>query len=193
LNPVVAPHGCPWPGGAVQAPALTSGSGVTHEYGDTQSSAVEQAAPAGSSGLQTSCVAVTSAKSQTVPSTHSASVAEQSPPAGTIVRATHVPAQQTATHPSVLQRPRLAHSSLKKQVPPGGTVPVKTWPHSASSERLVAAIAVSVQAATPLNVSTHARAARASYATVPAAISTFIVAKKLSRDCVDATQVASSG
>src|SRR6185436_4873302 len=133
------------------------------------------AAPAGSSGLQTSCVNVVSVKPQPVPATHSASAAEQSPPAGTIIRATHVPAQQVSAHESRSHRPRFAHSSLKKQVLPGGSVPVKTWPHRSSSERSTAAMPVNVHDATLLNVSTHACAARASYLTVPAAISTFIV------------------
>ena len=81
LTAADVPHGSPWPGGAVHVPALTRGSGVTQAYGDTHVSAVVQAAPAGSSGLQTSCVNVVSVKPQPVPATHSASAAEQSPPA----------------------------------------------------------------------------------------------------------------
>ena len=134
---------------------------------------------------------------QTVPSMQSwyCSGLEQSPPSGIGAGlSTQVPAQQLPEKEVWLpQIPWFAHSSLKKQAPPAGSVPVNTFPQVASSLCPVSPIAVCLHDTRLLNTSMHAPAACPSYTTMPAAISVFMVASWVLFNPIDARQVARSG
>src|SRR5262245_22509524 len=120
-------------------------------------------APGGSGALHVSRSVWASVR-QTVPDAQLwfGSGAEQELPSGIGKgRARQVPAQQPppAGHCERSQLPWSAHSSLKKQLLPGGSVPENTSPQIASSRLSKAASSTRVQSVTPAYASMHLRAA----------------------------------